>query len=209
LVTASFELPRLHVITNDAVLGEPDFADRAQGLLARFGSRIALHLRSRALSGGPLFALAQTLSALEAAVIVINDRVDVALTTRAAGVQLRRDSLPITAARELLGETRLVGYSAHERLEAAAAQVAGADFIVAGTIFESGSHPDAPARGLDFLSGVAQAVSVPVLAIGGVTAERVRECRAAGAFGVAVIGAVWSAADPLEAANLLLSELEN
>jgi thiamine-phosphate diphosphorylase len=208
-VTASFELPRLHVITDDAVLGAPDFAERAQALLESCGSRIALHLRSRSLSGGDLFTLAQRLSALEAAVIVVNDRVDVALTTRAAGVQLRRDSLPITAARELLGETRLLGYSAHERLEAAAAEVAGADFIVAGTIFESASHPDAAPRGLEFLSGVAQAVSVPVLAIGGVTGEHVRQCRSAGAFGVAVIRAVWSADDPPQAANLLLSELEN
>ena len=206
---ASPELPRLHIITDDVVLGQSGFADRANGLLGTCGPRIALHLRSRALSGRTLFDLARTLGALEGARIFVNDRVDVALSAGAAGVQLRRDSLPITAARELLGETRLIGYSAHERLEAAAAAVAGADFVIAGTIFESASHSDAAPRGLEFLASVAEASPAPVLAIGGVTVERVRECRAAGAFGVAVIGAVWSAENPLRAARLMLAELED
>ena len=205
---ASSELPRLHIITDDAVLGQSVFRERALDLLAACGSSIALHLRSRKLSGAVLFELAQTFAAVEGARIFVNDRVDVALTAGASGVQLRRDSLPITAARELLGETRLIGYSAHERLEAAAAVVAGADFVIAGTIFDSASHTQAAPRGTEFLASVVEAAAAPVLAIGGITIERARECRAAGAFGVAVIGAVWSAENPVRAARLLLSELE-
>ncbi len=206
---ASSELARLHLITSDEVLASPQFLERARGLLERFGSRIALHLRARNLAGRTLFDLAERFSDVAAASVFVNDRVDVAMCTTVTGVQLRRDSLPVADARRLLGPSRTIGYSTHAVGESMEAARSGANFLIAGTMFETASHPNARPSGPALLAEIARSVDVPVLGIGGIDAGRVRACRAAGAHGVAVIRAVWSAADPLGATNLLLAELES
>ncbi len=91
------------------------------------------------------------------------------------------------------GPGRLVGASTHSRERAVDAAAAGVDFVTFGPVFETASKPGAPARGLDALADVCAAVTVPVLAIGGVTPERAAACVEAGAHGVAVIGAVMEA----------------
>lgn len=91
---------------------------------------------------------------------------------------------------------RLVGCSVHSVDTARQAADEGADYVVAGTIFASQSHPDIAPAGLDFLRAICAAVPVPVLAIGGVTPDRVRECITAGAAGVAVLSPIMRAADP-------------
>ncbi|HSL69306.1 MAG TPA: thiamine phosphate synthase, partial [Longimicrobiales bacterium] len=180
----SRELPRLHVVTDDAVLAEQRFVERSLALFAAFGPAIALHLRSRVASGRTLFDLAARF-AHGPSRLFVNDRADVALLVPGAGVQLRRDSLPLASARALLGPERWIGYSAHEVAEARAAARAGADFVIAGTIFESASHAGAAPRGIGFLADLVRAAAVPVLAIGGITAENCADCRRAGAHGVA------------------------
>jgi thiamine-phosphate diphosphorylase len=207
-VIVSAELPRLHVITDDELLAAAGFMDRARALLHVFGSSIALHLRGRRAGGRLLFELASRLSAVSDSIVLVNDRVDVALTTALHGVQLRRDSLPVRDARNLLGPERRIGYSAHALGEAGLAVSSGADFVIAGTIFRSDTHAGAEPAGVALIEEIARAVDVPVLAIGGVNASRGAECRLAGAHGVAVIRAVWSAPDAVGAVRHLLSELE-
>ena len=141
------------------------------------------------------------------ALLLVNDRVDVALTARAHGVQLGRRSLPLPVARQLLG-SRTIGYSAHDEQESVAAERDGADFLLVGSIYGTASHPGAVPGGIALLERCAAACSKPVLAIGGVTAERVAELRAAGAHGVAVIRAVWDAPEPVQAAEELAKLLE-
>ena len=207
-MTASPELPRLHVITDDDVLCARDFAERAQSLLSACGSKIALHLRARTASGRLLFELASSLRAVEGVRIIVNDRLDVALTAGADGVQLRRESIPVTRARELLGGNRWIGYSAHSAAEAAQAARVGADYVIVGTIFPSVTHAHSAPAGVELITEVARSTEVPVIAIGGIDESCVRRCVAAGAWGVAVIRAIWSAIDPIVAAKALLAELE-
>lgn len=151
-----------------------------------------IQLRERDLESGALAALASELLALIPSGtrlrVVINDRLDVALAVGAAGVHLRSGSMPPSAARSMTPPGFLIGCSVHSPVEAAAVG-RDADYLIAGTVWETGSKPDGHAvLGIDGLAAVVRAAHVPVLAIGGVTAERAAEVAAAGAAGIAAIG---------------------
>lgn len=119
--------------------------------------------------------------------ILVNDRADVALCMVGVGVHLKSDGPPASVVRRLAGTARLIGRSAHDPV--IRELVDDADFVIFGTVFPSRSKPpDAEAAGVDALRRACVSVAVPVLAIGGVTPERVAECRDAGAAGVAAIG---------------------
>ena len=120
--------------------------------------------------------------------VVVNDRCDVALAAGAAGVHLRADSYPATRVRKAIPAGFIIGRSIHSRDEAVDA-AASVDYLVMGTIFESTSKgADVVPAGTDALAAVCRAVEVPVLAIGGVTADKVGNVAAAGAAGIAAIG---------------------
>ncbi|TMF90112.1 MAG: thiamine phosphate synthase [Chloroflexi bacterium] len=121
--------------------------------------------------------------------VLLSSRADVALAVGAAGVHLPESDLPVADARRLLGRERLIGRSVHSREAALAAAAEGADYLVFGPVFETPSHAGRPAVGLEALRDVCRAVSVPVLAIGGVDFDRAEECHRAGASGFAGISA--------------------
>ncbi len=196
-------LPRLHLITSAEVLGARGFMDRAAAVLAACGPELALHIRGHRLDGGPLLGIARGLAPAGAAMLLVNDRLDVALAA-GVGAQIGQRSLPVTAARRLLG-SRWLGYSAHAAREAEDAMADGADFVVLGTIFATASHPGWRPAGVALVGAAARVA--PVIAIGGVTPERVGACVAAGAHGVAVLGGVWQSGDPVAAAGAYLQAL--
>lgn len=196
-------LPRLHAITDAALLSHPELGIRASAIAAA-GSAVALHARARGAGGALLAGAAQRLLSLarppEAAVFV-NARSDVAAAVGAHGVQLGRGDLtPVDARRVMRG---WIGCSVHTPDEAAAAAQEGADFLVVGSVYESASHPGRPAAGLDLVRQTCR-LGLPVIAIGGITAARAPEVRDAGAYGVAAIRALWEAPDPAAAALDLL-----
>lgn len=120
--------------------------------------------------------------------IIVNDRLDVALACGAGGVQLRSDSVPPAAARSVTPPVFLIGRSVHH-VDEAVEEAPAVDYLIAGTVFPTMSKPPGHALlGAGGLARMAQAVRVPILAIGGVTLERVPQIAAAGASGVAGIG---------------------
>jgi len=144
--------------------------------------------------------LASRLSVLPSQLFV-NDRLDVALAVPTAGVQLGHGSLPVSAARAL-NPLWWIGRSVHDLAEAEAARTEGADYLVVGPVFATASHPGRPPLGLERLQSIAAAVDgLPVIAIGGVSADRVREVRKSGVYGVAAIRALWDDVEPAEAAR--------
>ncbi len=146
-----------------------------------------------------LARLAIDIAAPFGATVLMSGDVEAAIEAGAAGVHLPRDGDPV-AARARLGPAALIGMSAHDLGEAERAAAAGADYATLSPIFASPSKPGyGPALGLEVLSTVAAAVGLPVLALGGVTAARARDCLAAGAAGVAVMGEVMRAEDPAAA----------
>jgi thiamine-phosphate pyrophosphorylase len=127
--------------------------------------------------------------------VVVNDRLDVALASRAAGVHLRGDSFPAPRLRAIAPPGFLIGRSVHRAAEARAAEDGGVDYVIMGTVFATSSKPPgAPLAGLQGLEAACTAVKVPVLAIGGVTADNLRDVAAAGAAGIAGIGLFADAA---------------
>lgn len=126
--------------------------------------------------------------------VVVNDRLDVALACGAHGVHLRSDSIPTEAARTIAPAGFVIGRSVHGAEEAVRV-ASGADYLVAGTVFATASKPlGRPLLGLLGLRAVVDAVTVPVLAIGGVTPERVVHIARTGAGGIAAIGLFGDAA---------------
>jgi thiamine-phosphate diphosphorylase len=204
------DLPRLHLVTDDTILRRAGFVRDVESILDAGGPRVALHLRGRTITGAEFWLLADRCAAIAVragGTLVVNDRLDVALACDAAGVQLGTASFPVATARRILGPAVLVGASVHGLAEAEHAAREGADFLVAGTVYETPSHPGRPGAGpalIETLGGL----GVPIIAIGGITPERVRTMLAAGAYGVAVIRGVWDADRPLAAAERYLAELE-
>lgn len=197
-------LPRLHAVTDAATLALPDFGVRAAAIAAA-GSAVALHARDRAAGAPALASAAARMVALAGppeASVIVSARADIAAAVGAHGVQLGAADLAPGDARRLLPRG-WIGRSVHSAKEAEAAVAEGADFLMAGSVYQTASHPGRAAAGLDLIRGAA-ALGVPVIAIGGVTVERGRELRDAGAWGVAAITALWSAADPAAAALALL-----
>ena len=158
-----------------------------------------IQLRERDLSARDLLALAfevQTAAAPCGSRLVINDRIDVALALAGAGVHLRSNSLPLSVARRLVGDQRLLGVSAHSVGEAVQAESQGADYVVLGPVYDTPSKQAyGPPLGLQQVEEACRLVRIPIIGIGGVTAARARELRRAGAYGVAVITAICGAAD--------------
>ena len=149
-----------------------------------------IQLRERDLEARDLAALTLELLAVTRGSrtrLVINDRLDVALACGADGVHLRAESIPVAAARRLAPAPFLIGRSLHSVDEAA--EAAGADYVIAGTVFPSLSKPRSTKQlGIDGLRAIAQATAAPVLAIGGVGEDDCGRVAAAGAAGVAAIG---------------------
>jgi thiamine-phosphate diphosphorylase len=200
-------MPPLHAVTDDAVVARPDFVGLAERVIAAGGPNLCLHLRAPRASGRRMYELVR---ALRDAVIgadawlVVNDRVDVALAAAAHGAQVGGRGLSAADARRVLGPDYLLGASVHSVDEARAAKDGGADFVLAGTIWETPSHPGRSAAGLGLIREIA-ALGISTIAIGGVTAGRAVEARDAGAAGVAVLRGVWDAPDPAAAVNWYLS----
>ena len=198
----------LYLITDRAASSRPP-ADVVEECLAA-GLR-AVQLREKDLEARDLLALADTLreaTQRHGARLIVNDRADVALAAGADGVQRTHASLPVSALREITPPGFLVGASVHSEAEARDAAAQGADFIVFGPVYDTASKRRyGPPQGLAALGAVTRAVDRPVLAVGGLTPERVPEVLAAGAAGVAVIGAIYAAARPADATKAFLDAL--
>jgi thiamine-phosphate diphosphorylase len=195
-------LPRLHAVTNNSILVLNDYADRARALA--LSSDVALHIRSRTLSGKELcrLALLTRESSTEAgSAVFINDRADVACAVGADGLHLPAAGLPVEAARRILGGGEFVGCSTHSVKEAHAARDAGADYVFFGPIWKTDSHPDWEPVGPDAISEIE---GIPVIAIGGVTPQLAATAIRAGAYGVAAISSLWHVHDPNVAARRML-----
>lgn len=135
--------------------------------------------------------------------IIINDRVDIALALNADGVHLGQEDLPPEAARRILGDTAIIGYSTHNLDQARLAAQMPVDYVAIGPIFATATKPSSnPAVGLEGLGNIRRALGdVPLVAIGGITSENFEMVLQAGADAVSVISDIW-ASDGLVTAKM-------
>lgn len=208
-MSALKEDPRLwglYVITDRAQAAGRSLDEVIRAALG--GGAKVFQLREKDLEARELTALAERLLVLvraEGGLLLVNDRVDVALAVGADGAHLTQRSLPPAVARRLLGRQRLLGVSCHSLAEAQEAQEGGADFVLLGPIFFTPSKaPYGAPLGLEVLRQIRPQIHLPLFGIGGINRTNRREVLSAGADGVAVISAVMGAPDVSEAVRALL-----
>ena len=171
----------------------------------------AVQVREKDLGAAELAVLCRRIRGLTQdtrALLIVNDRVDVALAVGAEGVQRTATSLTVEDIRALADKRLRIGASIHSLPDALQAELEGADWLVFGPVYDTPSkRMYGPPQGLDKLARVAAAVRIPVVAIGGLTPERVREVRRAGARGVAVVSSILAADSPADATRRFLEAL--
>jgi thiamine-phosphate pyrophosphorylase len=161
------------------------------------GARI-MQLRLKDVGSRDFLAAARAIAGLcrdRQAMLIVNDRADIAKLADAAGVHIGQQDLPLKAARQIVGDGKIVGVSTHTIEQARAAQHDGADYIGFGAIYTGGLKNVRNAQGLERLREVRAAVRLPIVAIGGITEAAVPDVLAAGANAVAIITDVVRAPD--------------
>jgi len=191
----------LYAIIDNSIRPDLSNIEIAKKVLAG-GARI-IQLRGKGLSSRELLEQAREIRELTrkvGATFIVNDRADIALLSEADGVHLGQDDLPISEARKILGTAKLIGISTHNLGQAMKAEQEGADYIGFGPVFGTKTKSDVEeAKGLQALREVKGNVKVPVVAIGGINLESLKDVIDAGADGVAVISAVVKAKNIEEA----------
>jgi thiamine-phosphate pyrophosphorylase len=183
----------VHAVTNDGVIEGEDFLERASQ--AALTGMAAINLRGHAATGRRLYDLALRLREITTAAgapLIVAGRIDIALAVEADAVQLGSHAIPLAPAAGLCEQRGLrFGYSCHSMEEAVEAQQQGASYLYMGTIFASASKPGIEPCGTELLAEVCRAVTIPVIAIGGIDGTNAAQVFAAGAAGAAAISAVW------------------
>jgi thiamine-phosphate pyrophosphorylase len=205
-VSARDRIGRLHVITDENLQDRFSHVHLA-GLAAKGGADRVQYREKRALSTRELIQTARAMKeALESsgAELVIDDRADVALAARVPAVHLGRDDLEPEVARAILGEDAVIGGTANDIEQALRVASTPVDYLGVGPVFGTTSKArPAPVLGLEGLRRIVEAVDRPVIAIGNITAERVGDVLAAGAYGIAVLSSVVLDPDPRAATRRL------
>ena len=227
-------LPRLHVIAGDSVVGSADYRRRLRPVIEAGGGELALHLRARGTPASRLYEVAawlgQTLRRAGASpaaglthaerepdtvgaasgkgtLVVVNDRVDIALASGVGGVHLREDSISPEVVRALSGDALLIGRSIHAASQADDLRGRGLDYLVMGAAYRTPSHPGRVPAGPKAVADAAARADVPVLAIGGVTPARVPEMVDRGVYGIVVKSGVWTGRTPARGVTRYLESL--
>ena len=194
----------LYAVTDRSWLGERTLAQVVEEVLK--GGATFLQLREKELDQATILAEAREIQAIAARYhvpFVINDSVDIALVCDADGVHVGQTDLMGRDVRALIGPDKILGITANTVELAVAAERAGADYIGAGAVFGTTTKQNAKNLSLDTLKAICQAVSIPVVAIGGINADNLSQLTGTGAAGAAVVSALFAQKDPEKAARRL------
>lgn len=186
----------IYLVTDEACLHGRPLLECVEEALA--AGVTLVQYRAKAADGGVLYAEACRLKELcdkYGVPLIINDRLDIALAVGAAGVHLGQDDLPCAVARRLLGEDYIIGVSAHNPAEAVQAVSEGADYLGCGAVFGTATKHDVAKLGLENLRAIRKSVAVPMVGIGGITADNYAEVLATGADGAAIVSGILAQDD--------------
>ena len=186
----------IYLVTDDGCLQGRTLIDCVREALE--GGVTLVQYRAKTASSAEMYAEALQLKALCDSFnvpLIINDRLDIAMAVGAAGVHLGQDDLPCAAARKIMGEDYLIGVSAHNPAEAKTALQSGADYLGCGAVFGTATKADVKKLGTEGLTAICREKGLPVVGIGGVTADNYREVRAAGADGAAIVSGILAQPD--------------
>jgi thiamine-phosphate pyrophosphorylase len=204
------KIGRIHVITDTELQTRFSHIDLANMAIA--GGADTIQFRQKIGSTREMIETARQIKQLcndHGVTFIVNDRLDIAIASDSDGVHLGQDDFPISLARDLLGDQKIIGGSAVTLEEAQKCLVDGADYIGFGPVFPTTSKVDVgPVTGIDFMKEVLDKIPLPFVAIGGVNADNTPEVIRAGAHGIAVISAVCCQQDPEQATRELFRALK-
>ena len=192
----------LYAVTDRAWTGPMTLLQQAEAALQ--GGVTCLQLREKHLEDDAFLAEAREMAALcrrYRVPFIVNDRVDIALACGADGVHVGQEDMEVSEIRRMAGDKLMVGVSAHTVEEAVRAARGGADYLGLGAVFSTSTKADAGAMSRDTLKAICQAVDLPKVAIGGISAKNILELSGSGVDGVAVVSAIFGAPDPRRAAQ--------
>ena len=200
---------QLYLVTNR-------YADSPEVFLAKIAAACEnvvtmVQLREKSLTTRDYYALAKQVKLITDRYripLIIDDRVDVCLAVDAAGVHIGDDELPVAVTRQLLGSDKILGVSTKTVATATAAVAAGADYLGVGAIFPTQTKAAAPLTSLATLKAITAAVSVPVVAIGGIKADNLDTFKATGIAGVAIVSEIMQASDTAQKVQTLSAKLK-
>ena len=200
----------VYLITDRRIAGDRSLLEVVRAAIR--GGATVVQLREKEATTREMIELGEALHRItrQAGIpLIVNDRLDVALAIEAEGVHVGHDDMPPALARRLIGPDRILGVSPETLEEARQAERDGADYLGVGDVYGTPTKADAgPPIGVEGLAQVVRAVSIPVVAIGGITPENAGAVIEAGAAGVAVISAIVGAPDPEQAARRLREVVE-
>lgn len=196
----------LYAVTDRAWTGKMTLVEQVQAALD--GGITCLQLREKAMNDDEFLAEAKTIGELCKKYnipFIINDNVSVALACGADGIHVGQEDMEAKKVRELAGEDMMIGVSVHTVEEAIQAERDGADYLGLGAVFHTDTKGDAEDMTAEMLKAICDAVSIPTVAIGGISAKNVAKLTGSGVDGIAVVSAIFAAEDPERAASELLA----
>lgn len=199
------KIGKLYLITDTVI--QKKYSHYQIAKLAIKGGADVIQLRDKTLSTSELIQTAIKIAALcrkHNVTFLVNDRVDVALVSNADGVHLGKEDIPIKEARKLLGKNKIIGGTAHSLSEAKKCEKDGADYVGYGHIYPTKTKykPEKP-KGTEQLKLIVSKIGIPVIAIGGISLENIKDVMATGVHGAAVVGSVLKSSNPLSTLKLL------
>ena len=200
---------RLYAITDRRWLGNKKLSDDVEAVLK--GGATFIQLREKHLDTDAFKQEAEVIQKICAAYhvpFIINDNVEIAKAIGADGVHVGQSDMAAGDVRRRLGDDKIIGVSASTVEEALEAERHGADYLGVGAVFPTGSKDDADAVDAATLKAICEAVHIPVVAIGGITADNMKELSGSGICGISVISALFAQPDPHQAAKTLRAEAE-
>lgn len=182
----------LYAVTDRGILGEKDLYLSIEEAVE--GGVTVLQLREKNISTLEFHNIAVKAKAITSKYkvpLIINDRIDIAMSSDADGLHIGQNDMPVAIARKILGKDKIIGVSVRNLEEALTAVENGADYLGVGAVYPTGSKDDATLVGLEILKVIKENVKIPVVAIGGINADNCRQVMSFNADGVAVISAIF------------------
>ena len=204
------EALRLYLVTNRYQDSLESFLEKVE-TACRSGVTI-IQLREKNLTTNQYYQLAKQVKEITDAYqvpLIIDDRLDVCLAVDAAGLHIGDDELPVSVARQVLGPEKILGVTAKTVKRALEAETSGADYLGTGAIFPTTTKENAPITLISTLKTICQTVSIPVVAIGGLTSENIDQLAATGIAGVAVVRDLMQAKDIEAKTQAFLTKLDD
>lgn len=201
---------KLYLVTDRGVLGERDLIQSVEAAIK--GGTTIVQLREKNCSSADFYELALKVKEVTLKYnipLIINDRLDIALAIKADGLHIGQEDLPLTVARKIVGKDMIIGVSATTLEEALIAQEQGADYVGIGSVFPTSTKLDAKSVSLDQLHEIREAISIPIVGIGGINEENVTDLMKMKIDGVAIVSAILGKEDIMAATENLKNKMNS